>query len=542
MTPSSRIARTQTSPKEETSLGLQRLAETCPEFARLDLIEQLSEKTPATASGSGGLKLSWPKANNTRRAVVAKTVTSSVPSRGTHSTSTPGAHMINVTCGDIAVHYRYTGSGPRGSKSPANTYPALHVPTVYNLQSLDTGNQDLFEYCGYTLLPPFVFSLSTSGASAQETIHIPRADHRQTTVDSVASRSLSTFGQDPVQLGQLLLRIAFGGDATSFGPAVQQSLLAFSSAHRHGAHSRGNEHKIAALKALADISGCKIGVTEAVQHVAAGMLLCSYEMQHSTCTTGHWLSYLIGIQDIIRIIGLDTIHHDPELTMLLDWVYYYSVLARFSRQHWHRKEFVGVQLAPMRRHREVSSTATPHLAYLGLLSEMCDGAIAPVRRMESNGGSEDHRNYLAILDWKIRNLPVTVDCDLGADSESKLELYRLAMLIYLNRASENALNQATKTQQRVDQGVSILSRLRFCDQQFPVFIMGCEARSDGEREAVLGLIQRTEEHGTCREFNHVRLLLGSLWAQNDLAFGRDLKYWDQLSDAMSRCVVLPTFV
>ncbi|KAK8075820.1 hypothetical protein PG997_010483 [Apiospora hydei] len=423
-------AETQSSAATKMSLGLQRLAEACPEFARLNLVEQLSEKTPTGAGKPGGLKLSWPKASNTRRAVVAKTVTSSVPPKGTHPTSTSGAHMINVTCGDIAVHYRYhTGSVPL--------------------------------------------------------------------VESVASRSLSTFGQDPAQLGQILLRTAHAGDGTPFGSAVQQSLLAFSSAHRHGAHARGNEHKIAALKAMADISGCEIDVTEAVQHVAAGMLLCSYEMQHSTCTTGHWLSYLIGIQDIIRVTGLDTIQHHPDLTMLLDWVYYYSVLARFSRQHWQRKEFVGVQLAPMRLHRE---------------------------------------------SWRIRNLPVTFDIYVGADSEAKLELYRLAMLVYLNRASENILNQASKTQQQVDKGFSILSGLDFCDQQFPVFILGCEARSDWEREAVLGLIQRTEEHGTCREFNHVKLLLQSLWAQDDLAFGRDRKYWDQLSDAISRCAVLPTFV
>ncbi|KAK7961616.1 uncharacterized protein PG986_002441 [Apiospora aurea] len=467
---------TQSSAATRMSLGRQRLAEACPEFARLDLVEQLSEKTPTSAGKPGGLKLSWPKASNTRRAVVAKTATSSVPPKGTHSASTPGAHLINVTCGDVAAHYRYrTGSVPR--------------------------------------------------------------------VGSVASRSLSTFGQDAVQLGHILLRIAHAGDGTSFGSAVQQSLLAFSSAHRHGAHSRGSEHKIAALKAMADISGCEIGTAEAVQHVAAGMLLCSYEMQHSTCTTGHWLSYLIGIQDIIRVTGLDTIHHHPDLTMLLDWVYYYSVLARFSRQHWHRKELVGVQLAPMRLfHREASSTAAPHLASLALLSEMCDGAIAPVPRGQSGRNKTDHENYLAILDWKIRNLPVTFDMDVGADSEAKLELYRLAMLVYLNRASENALSQASKTQQQVDRGFSILSRLDFCDQQFPVFIVGCEAHSDRERAAVLGLIQRTEEHGTCREFNHVKLLLQSLWAQDDLAFGRHRKYWDQLGDVISRCAVLPTFV
>ncbi|KAK8073096.1 hypothetical protein PG996_006444 [Apiospora saccharicola] len=438
MSPSSRIPSTISSPAKEMSLGLQRLAETCPEFSHADLLEQLSEKERTLRTNAkSGLKLSWPKASNTRRAVVAKTPpTSNVPP-------------------------------PRG-------------------------------------------------------------------VQSVASRSLPTFGQDPVQLGQMLLRIAGAGGGTSFGVAVQQSLLAFASTHRHGVHTRAAEHKIAALKALADISGCEIGTAEAAQHVAAGMLLCSYEMHHSSCTTGHWLSYLIGIQDIIRATGLDTVRHDPDIAMLLDWAYYYSVLARWSRQHWQRKEFAGVQLAPMRLHSQ-------------LLSEMCDGSLTPLPLEESNSKDQpEYKGYLQILDWRIRGLPSTPGCDdFGADSEAKLELYRLAMLIYLNRATESTLNQTSaKTQQQLDRGFSILSQLGLCDQQFPIFILGCEARSDVEREAVLGLIQRTEKHGTSRSFNYASRLLEAFWAQNDLGSfdRRGLGYRDRLSDVISRCRVLPIFV
>ncbi|KAK7986947.1 hypothetical protein PG988_001935 [Apiospora saccharicola] len=477
MSPSSRIPSTISSPAKEMSLGLQRLAETCPEFSHADLLEQLSEKERTLRTNAkSGLKLSWPKASNTRRAVVAKTPpTSNVPPpRGGGS-----IHMINVTCRDIAVHYTYTGSKSR--------------------------------------------------------------------IQSVASRSLPTFGQDPVQLGQMLLRIAGAGGGTSFGVAVQQSLLAFASTHRHGVHTRAAEHKIAALKALADISGCEIGTAEAVQHVAAGMLLCSYEMHHSSCTTGHWLSYLIGIQDIIRATGLDTVRHDPDIAMLLDWAYYYSVLARWSRQHWQRKEFAGVQLAPMRLHSQTSSYSTTKLAYIELLSEMCDESLTPLPLEESNSKDQpEYKGYLQILDWRIRGLPSTPGCDdFGADSEAKLELYRLAMLIYLNRATESTLNQTSaKTQQQLDRGFSILSQLGLCDQQFPIFILGCEARSDVEREAVLGLIQRTEKHGTSRSFNYASRLLEAFWAQNDLGSfdRRGLGYRDRLSDVISRCRVLPIFV
>lgn len=117
------------SPAKEVNLGLQRLAEACPEFAHADLLEQLSEKRTSSTTKSSGLKLSWPKASNTRRAVVAKTSpTSNVPpnKRGAGSGFVPGnIHMINVTCGDIAVHYTYTGAVRRSM----STIPPVFLTT-----------------------------------------------------------------------------------------------------------------------------------------------------------------------------------------------------------------------------------------------------------------------------------------------------------------------------------------------------------------------------------------------------------------------------
>ena len=62
--------------------------------------------------------------------------------------------------------------------------------------------------------------------------------------------------------------------------ALLRSLLAFSSLHRHGLQSQACELKISALGALAAASESEELDTEgAVQHVAAGMLLYSFEVQ-----------------------------------------------------------------------------------------------------------------------------------------------------------------------------------------------------------------------------------------------------------------------
>ena len=150
--------------------------------------------------------------------------------------------------------------------------------------------------------------------------------------------------------------------------------------------------------------------------------------------------------------------------------------------------------------------------------------------------SQDHREYLKILDWRIRNTP-------KADAIG--EAFELATLIYLNRTSRPLLDdQPLRTQQRIDKAFAVLSQLNSCERQFPVFVLGCEARTDNQRAIVLDLISRTEGNVASRSFNHVKLLLEALWAQDDLVDGHhgDISYWNKLSSTMSRCVNPPCFV
>lgn len=67
---------------------------------------------------------------------------------------------------------------------------------------------------------------------------------------------------------------------SSSGTAVLQSLLALSSLHRYGVQSQAIELKISSLNALAAASNSKssLGLAEVIQHVATGMLLCSFEV------------------------------------------------------------------------------------------------------------------------------------------------------------------------------------------------------------------------------------------------------------------------
>lgn len=153
----------------------------------------------------------------------------------------------------------------------------------------------------------------------------------------VASGSLATFGQDAIALGDVLLRIAIEGG--TLAPAVRHALLAFSMLHRYGLQAQAVELKIAALRSLAEVAiTSELCAKEAMQHIATGMLLCSFEIHHLSSTSVHWLRYLSGVNTIISSYPISTLlEYSPDAAALLDWVHYHNVLARFSLLHW-RKE------------------------------------------------------------------------------------------------------------------------------------------------------------------------------------------------------------
>jgi hypothetical protein len=153
----------------------------------------------------------------------------------------------------------------------------------------------------------------------------------------------------------------------------------------------------------------------------------------------------------------------------------------------------------------------------------------------------EYKAQLKILDWRIRSLELPPPADGDADASLVTELYRLAMLVYLSRASDNLLHQSARTQQHIDKAFAILAQLGSCDRQFPVFVLGCEARSDDQRAVVLDLIARTEQGSASRSFTLARRLLQASWAQDELGKG-EVNCWDKLSCIISCCKILPAFV
>lgn len=228
---------------------------------------------------------------------------------------------------------------------------------------------------------------------------------------------------------------------------------------------------------------------------------------------------------------------------------------RFTLQHWHGED-IGFpcdtlnategcvpQLPPLRMRRScISQQPSSTSALPELLSEFCDSVPrSPPDVLETGQALEDRKAFLTVLDWRIRTVPVLLEPDEAVDMTTTVELYRLAIQIYVNRVSENVLGQAARTQQRIDEGFVLLSQLPSCERQFPIFVLGCEARTDDQRAIILDLISRTEKKITSRSFNHVKVLLHALWAQDDLA-DRELNYLVKLTSIISGCTIAPSLV
>lgn len=86
-----------------------------------------------------------------------------------------------------------------------------------------------------------------------------------------------------MHLGGILMRIAMTGNTPS-AAAVLHSLLALSSLHRNGVQEQAYKLKIFSLRALAASSTSEMSAIGVIQHIAAGMLLCSFEVSTSTTT------------------------------------------------------------------------------------------------------------------------------------------------------------------------------------------------------------------------------------------------------------------
>ena len=130
----------------------------------------------------------------------------------------------------------------------------------------------------------------------------------------------------------------------------------------------------------------------------------------------------------------------------------------------------------------------------------------------------------------IPNEPVSIDMESPLADVADLELFRLASLIYLGRASDR-LGHGNVCQW-FSKAVRILQRLNAYPRPFPLLIFGLEATTDEQRIVLLDIMNKTESNMPMRSLKFVSLMIQSIWVQDDLA-GGEIGYMDRLSIILS---------
>ena len=150
-----------------------------------------------------------------------------------------------------------------------------------------------------------------------------------------------------------------------------------------------------------------------------------------------------------------------------------------------------------------------------------------------------------MLEWRLNNVKVDGNENQSsvatARTRSITELYRLAVLIYLERSSGNISNESSKISAWVDRGFKLLDELQACNWPLVLFIFGLEARSDAQRLKLLNLVSKSEKETRARNLETAKALVRMSWVQDDLGT-KYIDYVEKLDMLLSSSEVLPTIV
>ncbi|KJR86057.1 uncharacterized protein SPSK_02826 [Sporothrix schenckii 1099-18] len=123
-----------------------------------------------------------------------------------------------------------------------------------------------------------------------------------------------------------------------------------------------------------------------------------------------------------------------------------------------------------------------------------------------------------------------------------IELFKLAALIYMKRASRNFSGISPQIDVMVERAYLLLDDLEAFHPAFPLFIIGCEARKDEQRKKILEHIGRARKTSSLRSLHDLQNILQQIWVQHDLAVDYDMDYLNTLDAVITSYRIMPSFV
>lgn len=468
-----------------------------------------------------GLRLSWPRASDRRRTIVLTRPT--LPAQ--QMLSFDRLYFLNTSTWDIGLHDEVVQTGDyRGQvgsrRLSLRSAHAISKPMSTSWGVLDAGDQTLLSY-----------------------------------YEGVLSRIITTVDDDRNGFRHVLIKMALSEKSVS-SEAVLQSILAFSAYHLSGSQA-GIKHSFAAISALSSSMRVSTDLRDRYYQLAASLVLTTYGVFNTS--ESKWTMFFCGAKRIARSIFARSQNYHGEPAFLLDWVYGQDALSKFSLLFWPQKDLAqrSCEKDPYLLSKIEDS---PHRSLIvgsfGCSIELMS-LISELNEMIPTDGSMElvpsHNEPLIELEQRLRSLHqflapqglTSSDPRNESSITDTAEFYRIAALIFLERACRRSPRGAPQVQHLVKVGLGILQRLKVCAVMWPLFVVACEAETDEQRLIVLAAFEASSNFRKAGNILWVQELTAAVWKQDDLfTFARTPKAAEPLlryGSIISASSQLPNF-
>ncbi|KAK1835672.1 fungal-specific transcription factor domain-containing protein [Podospora conica] len=390
-----------------------------------------------------------------------------------------------------------------------------------------------------------------------------------------ASRLISSCCDGMRELYPLIIRMSLG-DEQPASIATRHALAALS--HKFiGEQQTAMMHHAKAVSALqVAINGLQTaGFSENAcyrkfQAIAASLLLNTFEVSpyglsprnsqranEPACLeepSRGWGIFFSGSKQIARYYHTPHKTYDGDPALVLDWLFYHDTMHKFSLRHWRPQDGRSQVMAPQDTGKVVSKAVFSPMRQIIVLLTGCSlecldlihQTIDVVRdRSDPEYLGPSHLAALQRLEYRLTNLVQTLRVtsspspasNVGAPAaaskstlENRAELFRLATLIYLYRVAWNLPRSHPTVAPLVRDSLKLLKRTTRSpplsddeplepngERPFPLFVIGLEARTEGERRAV---VDAMDAAARARPLGNVagcvRRMVFAAWVRADL--------------------------
>ncbi|KAH8127712.1 hypothetical protein FP744_10005237 [Trichoderma asperellum] len=373
---------------------------------------------------------------------------------------------------------------------------------------------------------------------------------------SSAVRLITSRGDLRQDVCGLLRRMSLTDDGVS-SLAVRYAMNAISYLYL----KKSDEATLHQMHAVAALQGAIDRIKDPrcrAQAIAASLLLSLYEVLCPSGKTTVWSVHFDGCMTIVKSSYQGRREIEGEHAVLLDWVFYHSVLYKFSLQHWQQRtpqmaaiaqrDMFIAKIVSYDHFGTIHSTLGCSLELLEFLSQ----AIDLINNRDNSAALSKHRSHAIYeLESKIRDINqhpcVGIDREDYHVSGSRKRyvtialMYQLAVLIYLDRVVRGSAADSRLSRTSAEKGFTLLRDLGLCERPFIMVMLALQAEGDSDRLLVLSALENAINERPLSNLTSTEHIIRSIWAQQDLQGNEQADASAILNTVVSSYDIPPSF-